>query len=183
MQQRICRHDHALVGAKFSGSLTFDDLAVASCRTAEPDAGAKSGCSANRGRQSRTRAVPSKTDSNQRRLFSSSNYENGLFGCERGEILFAFVIGRLHGDGLPAMQKLHATIHVFDDGGAAIHPVAAVDVGQAVGMFDRGAVNVAADHAIHAAFADGNGLSCVVLDLASGEAEIMEYYQVVESVS
>ncbi len=53
------------------------------------------------------------------------------------------------------MDDLHAAVGVLDDGGAGIDPVAAVDVGHAVVLPDRGAVDVAADHSVHAAIAHG----------------------------
>ncbi len=44
---------------------------------------------------------------------------------------------------------------VFDDGGAAIHPVAAIDIDHAIDRADCGAVDVAADHAVQPALAHG----------------------------
>jgi hypothetical protein len=44
---------------------------------------------------------------------------------------------------------------MFDDGRAAIHPVAAVEVADAVAIADRGPVDVAADHPVQPALAHG----------------------------
>ncbi len=50
-------------------------------------------------------------------------------------------------------NQFHASIHMLDDGGAAIHPVAAIDVGQTIDFFDHGPVDVAANCTVHAKFA------------------------------
>jgi hypothetical protein len=51
------------------------------------------------------------------------------------------------------VDELHAAVAVLDDGGAAVHPVPAIEVGDAVLLADNGRVDVTADHAVHAALA------------------------------
>ena len=49
-----------------------------------------------------------------------------------------------------AADDLHAAVEMLDDGRAAFHPVAGVDVFDAVHVLDRGMVDVAADDAVDA---------------------------------
>lgn len=53
---------------------------------------------------------------------------------------------------VPAYQ-FHASVQVFHDRGAAVHPVAAVDIGQALDFLDHRPVDVAADRAVESQLA------------------------------
>ena len=51
--------------------------------------------------------------------------------------------------GRKVMDDFEAAVEVLHHGRAAVHPVAAVDVVDAIDPLDDGAMDVAADHAIH----------------------------------
>src|ERR1041384_5503824 len=55
--------------------------------------------------------------------------------------------------GVLPVHQLHPPVEVLDDGGARVHPVAAVEVGDAADVALRGGVDVAADHAVGAPLA------------------------------
>jgi hypothetical protein len=49
------------------------------------------------------------------------------------------------------IEDFEAAVGVLDDGGAAFHPVAVIDVEHAADVTDLGFVDMAADHPVHAA--------------------------------
>jgi hypothetical protein len=52
------------------------------------------------------------------------------------------------------VHDFHAAVAVLDDAGATVHPVAAVDIGNAIDLANGSGMDVAADHAIEVAVPD-----------------------------
>ena len=48
------------------------------------------------------------------------------------------------------MNELHASVQVFDDGRATIHPITAIEVAHAIDLLNHGPVDMAANGAVHA---------------------------------
>src|SRR5690606_2525090 len=61
---------------------------------------------------------------------------------------------------LPA-DDLHAAVEMLDDGGAALHPVAGIDVGETVEVAGGGGMDMAADDAVDAMSSRLGGKRCL----------------------
>src|SRR5436190_891940 len=51
--------------------------------------------------------------------------------------------------GLDLQHQLHPAVEVLDHGGAALDPIAAIDVGETFSLTNDGVVDVSADHAVN----------------------------------